>query len=83
MHGFLNVFLAAAFARFGLSDDGIRELLEETSPAAFRFDDETIAWRTHELTLQRIEVVRHTFAMAYGSCSFEEPITDLRKIGLM
>lgn len=83
MHGFLNVFLAAAFARFGLSDDGIRELLEETSPAAFRFDDESITWRTHELTLQRIEVVRHTFALAYGSCSFDEPIADLRKIGLM
>lgn len=83
MHGFLNVFLAAAFARFGLSDDGIRELLEETSPAAFRFDGEGIIWRTHELTLQRIEVVRHTFAMGYGSCSFDEPIADLRKIGLM
>lgn len=83
MHGFLNVFLAAAFARFGLSEEGIRELLQETTPEAFEFSNDAVVWRTHQLTLLRLEVVRHTFAISYGSCSFEEPVDDLKKLGLL
>jgi hypothetical protein len=83
MHGFLNVFLAAAFARFGLAEEGVRELLEETSPRAFAFDEEGVKWRDHHLTLQRLAVARAEFAAAFGSCSFEEPVEDLKRIGLL
>ncbi len=83
MSGFLNVFLAAAFARFGLGEDEVRALLEETAPEVFHFDEEGITWRTHQLTLQRIDVARNQFALAFGSCSFEEPVADLKKIGLL
>ena len=38
MHGFLNVFLAAAFAQNGMDVDRLVELLEEKSPEAFQFD---------------------------------------------
>ena len=83
MFGFLNVFLAAAFARFGLSEDGVRELLAETSPEVFHFDEEGVTWRAHQLTLQRLDVARNQFSLAYGSCSFEEPVAELKKIGLL
>jgi hypothetical protein len=83
MHGFLNVFLAAAFARFGLPEEGVRELLEEASHDAFAFDDEGVRWRGHQLTLQRLAVARGQFAAAFGSCSFEEPVEDLKRIGLL
>ena len=48
MHGFLNVFLAAAFAWHGEKD--IEPILAETDPAAFHFDDRA-HWR--ERTLDR------------------------------
>lgn len=83
MHGFLNVFLAAACARFGTPEEGVRALLEETSPAAFRFDDEGVTWREHHLTLRRLSVARKQTAVAFGSCSFEEPVQDLKKMGLL
>jgi hypothetical protein len=83
MFGFLNVFLAAAFARFGLNEDEVREVLEETSPEVFQFDEAGVNWRAHQLTLQRLDVARNQFAMTYGSCSFEEPVADLKKIGLL
>src|SRR5262245_66189313 len=38
MHGFLNVFLAAAFAQSGMDVDRLVEMLEEKTPEAFRFD---------------------------------------------
>lgn len=83
MYGFLNVFLAAAFARFGLGEAEIREILAETSAEAFKFTDEGVTWRAHHLNLQRLDVVRQSFAVSYGSCSFTEPIEELQKLGLL
>lgn len=83
MHGFLNVFLAAAFARFGVPEEAVRVLLEENAPEAFSFDDEGVRWREHHLTLPRLEVARRQVAIAFGSCSFEEPVEELRRMGLL
>jgi hypothetical protein len=78
MHGFLNVFLAAAFAWRGESD--IVPILNETDPAAFRFDG-AAHWRDRSLTVAQIQDARLNFAHAFGSCSFEEPIQDLQTRG--
>ena len=51
MHGFLNVFLAAAFAWHGEKD--IEPILAETDPAAFHFDDRA-HWRERTLTAERV-----------------------------
>jgi hypothetical protein len=75
MHGFLNVFLAAA-----LLDDA-EAILGETDPHAFSFDDEQAAWRGHAVTTSELRTVRRDFATSFGSCSFEEPINDLKELG--
>ena len=80
MHGFLNVFLAAAFAWNGKVD--VEPLLEETDPAAFRFDDRA-HWRDWSLDAAQVEDARTNFAHAFGSCSFEEPVRDLQALGLL
>jgi len=79
MHGFLNVFLAAAFACHGERD--IESILAETDPAAFTFGDEA-RWRERSLTAAQVRDARQNFAHAFGSCSFEEPIHDLQALGL-
>jgi len=83
MHGFLNVFLAAAFAQSGMDVDRLVELLEEKSPEGFQFDSGGVTWRDEMIVRGQLRNSRNLLAIAFGSCSFEEPIEDLKKIGLL
>jgi hypothetical protein len=83
MHGFLNVFAAAAFAWHGMDRGHVEELLEETDPAALEFRDEDFYWNGHHLTAPQILAARRAFAHSFGSCSFEEPVSELRELGLL
>jgi hypothetical protein len=83
MFGFLNVFLAAAFARTGLTESLVAELLEERDATAVVLGSEHIAWRDHSITLHDLSHIRRDFAIAFGSCSFREPIDDLHRLGLL
>lgn len=83
MHGFLNVFLAAAFLRAGMETGPAVQLLEEQSPGAFHFDLDGIGWRQHRLSQRELAAARRDFAVSYGSCSFTEPIDDLRSLHLL
>jgi hypothetical protein len=83
MFGFLNVFLAAAFLERGMDRADALALLEETSPDAFRVEEEGIAWRSHWLDDAELRHSRRHRAVAFGSCSFEEPIHDLGALGLL
>jgi hypothetical protein len=77
MHGFLNVFLAAA-----LLDDA-EDVLAESDPQAFAFDDDGVTWREQRVSTRELTEMRRTFATSFGSCSFEEPIGDLRELNLL
>lgn len=84
MHGFLNVFLAAAFLRHGEIDEaGARELLAESRPGAFAWSGAGLVWSGARLSAEAIAEARKSFALSYGSCSFEEPIADLRRLQLL
>jgi hypothetical protein len=80
MHGFLNVFLAAAFAWHG--DRDIEPVLAETDPGAFRFDDRA-QWLGRSLHTDQVREARLQFAHSFGSCSFDEPVRDLQSLGLL
>ena len=77
MHGFLNVFLAAAMVEHA---EGI---LAEEDPHAFHFDDEGVTWRAQRVSTETLARTRKTFATSFGSCSFEEPIGDLKALRLL
>jgi hypothetical protein len=83
MHGFINVFLAAAFLRSGMEPASAVQLLEEQSAGAFHFDSDSVSWRQHRLRREEIAASRHSFAISFGSCSFTEPIDDLRSLHLL
>lgn len=74
MHGFLNVFLAAAMI------DDAEAILLETDAKAFTFDDSGVTWRNRRASLDELRAMRQ-FATSFGSCSFEEPIEDLEELG--
>ena len=83
MHGFVNVFLAAAFLRAGMETKLAVQLLEEQSADAFHFDSDGVGWREHRLSQHEIAAARRSFAVSFGSCSFTEPIDDLRSLHIL
>ncbi len=83
MFGFLNVFLTAALLRRGLADGDALRLLEERSAEAFRFSADAIEWRGHRLDRAAVEEARTAGIVAFGSCSFVEPVGELRALGIL
>lgn len=83
MFGFLNVFLATAFLRGGLNPDQTGEVLEEGSPQAFQFGDREVSWGGHRLDLSALRGAREDAIISFGSCSFTEPLEDLRSLRLL
>ncbi|HVW83936.1 MAG TPA: hypothetical protein VHB50_04625 [Bryobacteraceae bacterium] len=83
MHGFVNLLLAATLIWHGGSTDEARDTLDETNPAAFRFEDSGVRWHSHHFFDGQLAAARRNFAIGFGSCSFEEPLEDLRRLGLL
>jgi hypothetical protein len=83
MHGFLNVFAAAVLAWHGAGAPLLIELLEERAAATLQFSDDALVWRGHRVTTAQIAEARRAFAHSFGSCSFEEPVSELRELGLL
>ena len=81
MHGFINVFLAACFAKQkNWSLEPITALLECRDPSEFVFNDHQIKFRDNTLAMPEVTKVRQEFAISFGSCSFVEPIDDLANL---
>lgn len=83
MYGFLNVFVAAGFAAQGLALGELKSVLGERKPDAFAFDDAGVSWRGHRLDLDDLRHLRSRGAIAFGSCSFSEPVDDLRRLHIL
>ena len=81
MHGFVNVFLAATLAWLGKEEELIVQTLKEESPQEFRFTEDTVRWHENALTAGQIGTMRRDFGIEIGSCSFVEPIEDLKALG--
>jgi hypothetical protein len=84
MHGFLNLFLMTAFAREGYRASLLEDLMEEEFEEVFTFEDQAAVWREeYVLSLWQIERMRATGLQSFGSCSFDEPVADLQKLGVL
>jgi hypothetical protein len=74
-HGFLNLLAAAVFG-----DE--EAALAEADEDAFRVDGDAFRWRDRGASADDVEEGRRLF-VAFGSCSFSEPVDDLRALGLL
>lgn len=89
MHGFLNVFVAATIARVGASEQEVAQVLSADLPEQFSFADDGATVRAlageqeYHVSTELFSETRRSFAVSFGSCSFEEPIEDLRSIQLL
>lgn len=83
MHGFLNVFGAGVLAATKhLSVEQIQMILEDEDPASFVFDETGFAWKDLRVATSEILHARQQ-VVSFGSCSFDEPREDLRKLSLL
>ena len=81
-HGFINVFMAAALLHArAIEPEEAVAVLEERDAAAFAVGPASMSWQGRALDLDELALARDTFALSYGSCSFDEPIADLRALG--
>lgn len=84
MHGFLNVFGAAILLYAGkIGTDKLEEILSDTNASHFQFDESGFSWMDYHASVREITLARRRFAFGYGSCSFDEPLADLRELGLL
>ncbi|MFZ1701814.1 MAG: hypothetical protein WBO10_03015 [Pyrinomonadaceae bacterium] len=84
MHGFLNLFLMTGFAREGYRPALLEEVMEEEFTEIFRFEEQSVSWRReYSLNLWQIEALRKNGVLSFGSCSFDEPVDDLQKLGIL
>ncbi len=83
MFGFLNLILAAGFVRTGMADADLARLLEDGSVEAFRFGPDGVSWEGRQLDREALRRTRQDGIISFGSCSFTEPISDLRSLGLL
>jgi hypothetical protein len=81
MHGFVNVFGAAALAHArGLTEEQLRPILEDEDAGDFVFDEVGFRWKDYRAGTEEIVAARRR-VVSFGSCSFDEPRDDLRALG--
>lgn len=83
MYGYVGLILATAVlvADPDALDDALASL-EVDGRADFRIDGRSLHWRGRDWALPEIAAARQLFR-SFGSCSFIEPLADLRHYGLL
>ncbi|MBV8531876.1 MAG: hypothetical protein JO104_11195 [Candidatus Eremiobacteraeota bacterium] len=76
MHGFLNILAAAALAG-RVEREALPSIVAEEDPTAFGFVDDAFTWRSQRVGVADLITTRGQRFIAYGSCSFAEPVDDL------
>ncbi len=93
MHGFLNLFTTAAIA-WGAVCSGqtvpfevLAACLADGERANWHFSEDALTWSGDEepmqIDLEGLRSTRSKFALSFGSCSFEEPLQDLRELNFL
>ena len=82
-HGFLNLFVAGAALHAGVLDAArVTDVIAETEPRAFVVDPAHVAWRDVRVEAEQVGAARER-CVSFGSCSFDEPVNDLRELGIL
>lgn len=93
MHGFINLFTAAAIAWSAVHVGNevpvaaLATCLADSERANWHFDEYAMTW-SGDLEPVRIDLgdlrcMRSELALSFGSCSFAEPLSDLHELDLL
>ena len=80
MHGFVNLTVAAALLAARRIDEELADAcLDDDRPGVFRFGGRAGSWLNAVLTYSEFAHARRTLLRSVGSCSFEEPVEEVRR----
>jgi hypothetical protein len=83
MFGFLNVFVASVFAHLGTTQEQLVDIVTEEDSSAFAFGEDSLCWRDLRASIHQIVASRDRLCNAFGSCSIDEPVHDLRTLQVL
>jgi len=84
MHGFLNLLAATTFAHArGSRASAVQWVLAEEDPGAFEIVAGRISVAGLEASAAEAAAARGELFHGYGSCSWQEPVDDLRALGAL
>lgn len=84
MHGFLNVFAAGILSyTYNLNEKKLAEILNDESANNFKFSETGFSWKEYNVSLNEISISRKKFMTTFGSCSFDDPVNDLKDLDLL
>ncbi len=82
--GFVNVFVGAALLFHGqVEQEELEMLLADGHGGHFEFHATSVAWKGRSIGVGALREARERFARSFGSCSFDEPLGDLRALHLL
>ena len=81
MFGYLNVLLAATALWLRRPRAEARRLLVAEDAAALVLGGDGLTWGESAFTTAELEKARREFVLSVGSCSFTEPVEDIRALG--
>lgn len=82
MHGFLNLIVSSAFSLLEM-DVYVPSILEERDIRGFAFGESSLSWHGHEVSAPEVWMTRKNFFTSFGSCSFDEPMAELKELKLL
>jgi hypothetical protein len=83
-HGFLNLLAASALsAAHGSTAGTLERVLAQEDPAAFTVSERGLEAEGLRASTGQIAAARRHLFTGYGSCSWREPVEDLRRLGML
>jgi hypothetical protein len=83
-HGFLNVFGAGVLAMAsGMPASSLEACVADESRESFSFSDGGFSWKAERAGIEDVARARRALVIGIGSCSFDEPVNDLRELRLL
>lgn len=79
MYGYLNVLLATAAFQHGLPRSLAAQLLLRSDAAALTIEDDAVQWGDVMIGHDTLRAARQQL-LSFGSCSFDEPAEEFRRI---
>lgn len=82
--GFVNVFIGAALLfHQQIELEELEMLLSDEHARSFEFHPTQVSWKGRSISVGSLRDARERFARSFGSCSFDEPLGDLRSMHLL
>ena len=84
MQGFLNLSILSTLIYWQkVTLEEASKLLQELSINSFQFQADQIIWQNYQVKRSQIQQARQYFFRSFGSCSFQEPLDELRELKLL